>query len=147
MAKRAPRRRPPRYGYVALLGLKTADPIEINDRILGGLSYDALERLQKHVALPLAQLAALLQIPARTLSRRKEEGRLQPDESDRLVRISRIVARAVELFEGDVAAARKWLASSLRGLRGKSPLDLAATEVGAHAVETLIGRLEYGIIA
>ena len=136
-----------RYVYVTLLGLKTDDPIEINQRILDGLSYRALERFQRNVDLPMTTLATLIHIPPRTLSRRKEEGRLQPDESDRLVRISRIVGKSVELFEGDFAAARKWLSAPLRSLRGKAPLELAATEVGAQEVEALIGRLEHGIIS
>ena len=136
-----------RYLYVTLLGLKTDDPLEISERILRGLPYGALECFQKNIDLPLTQLAVLIQIPLRTLSRRKEEGRLQPDESDRLVRLSRIVAKAVELFEGDFDAAKRWLLAPLRSLRGRAPLELAATEVGAREVEALIGRLEHGIIS
>ncbi len=92
-------------------------------------------------------LGELVQIAPRTLSRRKEEGRLQPDESDRLLRVSRLVGRALELFEGDLETARKWLSTPLRSLRGKAPLELVKTEVGAQEVEALIGRLEHGIIS
>ena len=52
---------------------------------------------------------------------------------------------AVALFEGDIAAARKWLQMPQRGLGGETPLDFASTEVGAREVENLIGRLEHGV--
>lgn len=138
---------PKSHLYVTLLGMKTHDPIELYELVRKGLSYRALERFQKNLALPTAQLAELLQIPLRTLSRRKEQGRLLPDESDRLLRVSRVVAGTLELFEADLEAARRWLLAPLRSLRGKSPLELATTEVGAHEVEDVIGRLEQAIIS
>lgn len=135
------------FRYATLLGLRSSDPTELHERIQQGLSYRALERFQRNVDLPLLQIAELVQIAPRTLSRRKEEGRLQPDESDRLLRASRLVGRALELFEGDLETARKWLSTPLRSLRGKAPLELIKTEVGAQEVEALIGRLEHGIIS
>lgn len=135
------------YLYLILLGMKAHDPIELSERVQSGLPYRALERFQRNLALPMTHLAELLQIPLRTLSRRKEQARLQPDESDRLVRLSRVVAGALELFEGDLHAARRWLTTPLRALRGKSPLELSKTDVGAHEVENLIGRLEHGIVS
>jgi len=85
-------------------------------------------------------------IPARTLARRKAGGRLDPDESDRLVRISRVIAAAITLFEGNHASARHWLTSPRAALRNQAPLELAQTDVGAREVERLIGQLEHGIL-
>ena len=85
------------------------------------------------------------EISARRLARRKEAGRLEPDESDRLMRASRVIARAIELFEGDREAARTWLTTHLRALGDHTPLEFAKTDVGAIEVENLIGRLEHGI--
>jgi putative toxin-antitoxin system antitoxin component (TIGR02293 family) len=77
--------------------------------------------------------------------RRKASGRLQPDESERLLRISSVFERALELFEGDVQRARRWLSTPSKELDGTSPLDFARTEIGAREVEDLIGRLEHGV--
>lgn len=134
------------HGYAALLGLRTFDPAGLRERVEAGLSYQALERLRVALDLPLADLAELLQIRMRTLSRRKEEGRLRPDESDRLLRASRLLAAAIELFDGDRPAARRWLAAPQEGLGGATPLEYARTDVGCREVENLIGRLEYGIV-
>ena len=70
---------------------------------------------------------------------------VEPDETDRLVRTSRVFARAIELFEGNSDNARRWLTNPVGALGGRTPLDFASTDVGAIEVENLIGRLEYGI--
>jgi putative toxin-antitoxin system antitoxin component (TIGR02293 family) len=135
------------YFYVALLGLRNYEPLSIYTHLRSGLSYSAFERFQRNTRLAAATMAYLVQLPPRTLARRKEAGRLEPDESDRLVRASRVFGRALELFEGDPDAARHWLSSKQPLLGNLVPLDLAATDVGALEVEHLIGRLEHGIPA
>lgn len=67
------------------------------------------------------------------------------EESDRLVRASRIFGRALSLCEGDRDAAKHWLSEPQKALGGTVPLILARTEVGALEVERLIGRLEHGV--
>jgi len=131
--------------YVILLGLKTFDTAKLVERIHRGLSYSAWERFVRNLALPKEAATSLVQISSRTLSRRKEEGRLHPDESDRLLRATRLFARTLELFEGDADQARLWLTSPQPALGGASPLEYAATEVGVREIEALIGRLEHGI--
>jgi putative toxin-antitoxin system antitoxin component (TIGR02293 family) len=110
-----------------------------------GLAYRALDRFARETELPLGALGQLIQIPSRTLVRRKTEGRLQPEESDRLLRVSRIFGLAIDLFEGDRVAALHWLSMSQHALGNETPLSLIQTDVGAREVESLIGRLEHGV--
>jgi putative toxin-antitoxin system antitoxin component (TIGR02293 family) len=131
--------------YVALFGLRRYDPVHLVDQIQRGFTYSAFERFQRNTELPYRVLAQIVEIPERTLARRKETGRFEPDESDRLVRTSRVFARAIELFEGNSESARHWLTSPVRALGGRTPLAFASTGVGAIEVENLIGRLEHGI--
>ena len=131
--------------YVALLGLRTFDTATLLERIAEGLSFSAWERFVKATALPKDLATSVIQITPRTLSRRKAEGRLHPDESDRLIRTARVFARALVLFEGDAESARRWLLSAQPALGGATPLEYATTEVGSREVEALIGRLEHGI--
>lgn len=149
-ARRAPDPAPPltpSVAFLALLGLKRYTALEVIGHISKGLSFSAFEHLRAAMDLPSAELAELAGIPARTLQRRKEEGRLQPDESDRLVRLSRVYGLSLELFEGDQAQARHWLASPQLAFGQRSPLSLTSTEVGAREVEALIGRLEHGVFS
>jgi putative toxin-antitoxin system antitoxin component (TIGR02293 family) len=131
--------------YVALFGLRRYDSLHVIDQARRGLTFAAFERFRRNTGISQQILADLANIPGRTLARRKEAGRLEPDESDRLMRASRVVARAIELFEGDRGAARTWLTTHLRALGDHTPLDFAKTDVGAIEVENLIGRLEHGI--
>jgi putative toxin-antitoxin system antitoxin component (TIGR02293 family) len=131
--------------YVALFGLRRYDALHVMEQIQRGFAYSVFERFQRNTELPYRLLAAAAEIPERTLARRKESGRLEPDESDRLARLSRVVARTIELFEGNVDDARGWLTSPATALGGRTPLDFAATDAGAIEVEQLIGRLEHGI--
>ena len=133
------------HSYAALLGLKTNTTMQLLEQVETGLPYKALERLQHNIDLSTIQLAELLRIPPRTLARRKSEGRLQPAESDRLLRLSRIFVQALQLFEGDPRSARAWLFNPQPALAGHTPIDLAKTELGAREVEHVIGRLEHGI--
>jgi putative toxin-antitoxin system antitoxin component (TIGR02293 family) len=136
---------PDEHFYVSLLGLDTYDARGIHDRVEEGFSFEALERLRGALDVSLSRFAGLVRIPPRTLARRKEAGRLQADESDRLLRLARIVGLAIQLFEGGLGEARAWLLSPHAALGGQVPLAFAASEVGAREVENLIGRLEHGI--
>ena len=131
--------------YVSLLGLRTFETAELHSRLEDGLSYEALERLRRVLDLPLSRVSELVRIPPRTLARRKESRRLHPDESDRLVRLSRLVGLALQLFEGDLLGTRAWLETPQAALAGQTPLEFATTEIGSREVENLIGRLEHGI--
>ena len=131
--------------YAALLGLRTYEPLELIEQVRKGLSYSTFLRFQRNTNLSARTLSELTQIRSRTLTRRKEAGRLDPEESDRLLRASRVFGRALELFEGDGEAARDWLSRTQMALGGLAPLELAKSEVGAREVESLIGRLEHGI--
>src|SRR3954470_18542706 len=73
--------------YAELLGLRPAAPLKVAEQVGAGLRYGSFERLRGFVSVPAAELAELVHIPARTLARRRRAGRLDPDESDRLVRL------------------------------------------------------------
>ncbi|MGA8366795.1 MAG: antitoxin Xre/MbcA/ParS toxin-binding domain-containing protein, partial [Candidatus Acidiferrales bacterium] len=92
-----------------------------------------------------SRIASVIEIPDRTLARRKAAGRLAPDESERLLRIATVFEKAVGLFEGDVSEALNWLATPKEALGNNIPLSYSRFEPGAREVENLIGRLEHGV--
>jgi putative toxin-antitoxin system antitoxin component (TIGR02293 family) len=135
------------HSYIRLLGLTTLETPELLKRVEAGFPYRTFERFRRNVDLPIEELADLVQIPRRTLARRREEGRLTPEESDRLLRTSRVFGGALALFEGDLRAARDWLATPAPALANRTPREVAVTGVGAREVENLIGRLEHGVFS
>src|ERR1044071_9553662 len=119
-------------------------PSKIISFIQDGLPIQELNALQASLEVPMETLATKLGISKATLHRRKAEGRLDPAESDRVVRFARLVGQAVKVF-GAEAEARAWLNAPQFGLGGAVPLDYAETEIGAREVENLLGRIEYGV--
>lgn len=134
-----------KYTAEKLLGIKSANVLKLTEKIEAGFSFDALERLGKTTGLSLEMLRVAMRIKPRTLTRRRQERRLSPEESDRLVSVSRLLAHTFELFEGDREAGLRWFTEPNRALGGHSPIEVAATETGTRAVENLIGRLEHGV--
>lgn len=134
-----------KYTVEKLIGIKTADNLKLAKKVEAGFSFEALERLGKTTGLSLEKLRVAVRITPRTLTRRKKENKLSPEESDRLVSVSRLLAQAFELFEGNTEAGLRWFQSPNRALGSLSPLAASATETGAREVENLIGRLEHGV--
>ena len=86
-------------------------------------------------------------IPARTQRHRKvKRERLSVEESDRVVRLTRIQAVAEDVF-GDVEKANRWLREGLGILGGKAPLELAQTDAGTRVVEQLLAKIDWGAAA
>ncbi|PYJ19584.1 MAG: hypothetical protein DME92_12025 [Verrucomicrobia bacterium] len=123
---------------------KAKHPTDLIRQIQKGLRFSELETLQNSIDMPFEQLAAKLCISRSTLQRRKAAGRLSPDESDKVMRLSRLLEHATKVF-GDIEKARAWLKFPQRGLGGAVPLDYAETEVGAREVDNLLGRIDYGV--
>jgi putative toxin-antitoxin system antitoxin component (TIGR02293 family) len=113
-------------------------------RIEAGLSFRAVQSLQKALAIPMEALADVLGMSRATLHRRKNQGKIDKGESERLVRYQRLLKKAEDIF-GDGAAAREWLTHKQVGLGNAVPLEFAKTEIGAREVENLLGRIEYGV--
>ena len=83
-------------------------------------------------------------INGRTLLHRKNRNEpLTPDETDKLVRLTRIQSIAEEVFE-DAEKADRWLRQPLNILDDRTPLEFAGTEPGARVVEQLLAKIEWG---
>ncbi len=118
---------------------------EVRERINQGLPYRSLESVRERLRLSAPDTASVLHMPARTLARRRQSRRLEPDESDRLYRIARVAGQAVSVF-GDENKATTWLQRPNRALNGELPIRLLDTDVGARQVEDILGRIEHGIV-
>jgi len=131
-------------GGTAVLRERLTDYAAVIHRSRAGLPHAALEAVGRRFGVPAAALAHAIDLPARTLARRKKERRLSADESDRLVRVARVAASA-EAVLGDRQKAGRWLQKPNRALGGAVPLDLLGSDLGAGQVETVLGRVEHGV--
>ncbi|MBV8163619.1 MAG: DUF2384 domain-containing protein [Candidatus Eremiobacteraeota bacterium] len=109
-----------------------------------GLPAGSALRLAEAGGLSMAQLAAALGISGRTLARKKGKQLLGTVESDRAVRLARVLALALDVFSGRKAAAIAWLHEPIVALGGKSPVGFLDTDAGVRRVEQILLRLDYG---
>lgn len=116
------------------------------DRIRHGIPSAAVDSLVNFLSITKAELSDAIDIPVRTLARRKGEALLDRDESAKLVRVARVIERAEEVFE-DPDAAREWLKAPNASLSGQTPMSLLDTEIGAESVLDTLGRIEHGVFA
>ena len=114
------------------------------EQIRAGLSFRAVQNLQKALDLPMERIASVLGMSRATLHRRKLQGKIDREESEKLVRYRSLMKKAEEVF-GDAENAREWLTHPQRGLGNAVPLEFAKSELGAREVENLLGRIEYGV--
>ncbi len=110
-----------------------------------GLPADILITLARDLEIDRTILARIIGIPQRTLSRRlSARKRLLPHESDRMVRFARILALTTETL-GSKTKMSHWLKSPNRVLDGRAPFELLDTDAGVQSVETILGRIAFGV--
>lgn len=114
--------------------------------VLIHLPFELLDQIANLLQMKRADICKAICVSPATLTRRAKVGRFNTAESDRLIALIAVYEDAASLFEGDVAAAAKWMSSPVRGLDLKRPLDMIKTRVETKAVFDLIGRLERGVL-
>lgn len=125
-------------------GLNSSDGVAIMGQIEKGLEGEVANRVARWAHLSQTDFRKMTGIPNTTFNRGLK-ARFTSEQSEKIVRIIRVIARAVELFEGDKDAAQKWLNEPNRALAWKVPADLIASETGAYEVMNLITRIEHGV--
>ena len=128
------------------IGIKTNSVQDLILKLRRGLPVSTFDRLKANLAVPEKELASMVNIAHRTLTRRKREGRLKADESERVLRLAKLYERAVDVFE-DKELAQKWFHMKVKGLGGETPLDYSDTELGAQEVDDLLTRIEHGVVS
>ncbi len=126
-----------------VLGFLGSDPDWV-DATRRGLPTRSATRLAEAGGLSVNQLAAALGISTRTLARKKAKSRLSSVESDRAVRLARVLALALEVFDNERVRAIAWLHDPIVALGGKAPVEFLDTDAGLRQIERILMRLDYG---
>ena len=120
-------------------------PSELVELTRAGLPASILGAIAHTLDVQRVAVAKLLGISERTLSRRVTiNARLTAEESDRMVRLARVLALAKEIL-GGMDHAGRWLQTPNRALEGDRPFDRLDTDAGVRSVEQVLGRIAYGI--
>ncbi len=132
-------------GGTAILGRRVRSVGDLEKTISLGLPKRALRITVERVYLSTGEVrrAMFRIVPEATFKRRT---RLTQGESERTERLARVIAAAEHAWN-DREDAREWLTKPHPELGKLSPLESAATELGARRVEELLDRIFYGIPA
>ena len=85
--------------------------------------------------------------PARTLAHRRANAeKLTVEESDRAVRLARVVAQTESVF-GNKDKAMAWLRQPMKRFEGNTPIEMLASDVGSRLVEEALVQIDEGFFA
>ena len=137
---------------VALLGglgtvkARVERDADLEHAVAAGLPAGVVRHLAESTGASLKQLQDITLIDRSTFSRRmKHHARLKVDESDRIARVARIAALAMEALGRDDGL--QWLREPNVALGDRIPLGMLGTDAGARQVEQIIGRIEHGVFS
>jgi putative toxin-antitoxin system antitoxin component (TIGR02293 family) len=131
-------------GGERVLGRKVRSELELEKCARRGFPVGVIGALLARSILHPDELHDMV-IPRRTLSHRnRKHERLSRDESNRVSRVARIFAAAVDTL-GDEEKARRWLRKPMQRFDGRNPLEMLETDLGASQVEALLGRISHGL--
>jgi putative toxin-antitoxin system antitoxin component (TIGR02293 family) len=118
---------------------------DIISKVRVGLPIKSIDRVAKKMELlDVVFVLRFIGMSDRTYQRRKNENKaLSSIQSDRLYRLAKVEALAVDVL-GDEKTASDWMKTPNRAL-GAAPLDLLDTEAGKDQVERVLTRIEYGV--
>ena len=126
------------------LGVRVSSQQDLISAVRRGLHTSTIDAVIEELDASAGEVLPALRIARRTMERRKVEGRLLPQESERVYRLAKILALAESVL-GTKEKARHWLNTPNRALGNVSPLSLTETEAGADEVTTVLGRIEFGV--
>jgi putative toxin-antitoxin system antitoxin component (TIGR02293 family) len=103
-----------------------------------------LDDMVAYLDVPKNVIFGLLHTPESTAHRLiKDDRKLDPAASERVVRVADIARMAEEAFGGQEAA-RRWLKTANLALGGVTPLSMLDTEPGAAEVRRILASINYG---
>lgn len=116
---------------------------QILELVESQLATSAVNRLLA-LGFTRAEIDALV-IPLRTLQhRRSRREKLSVEESDRVLRLARVLSQAEVVYESRERALA-WLRRGNPRLRGRNPLEMLKTDTGSRLVEELLIQIDEGI--
>lgn len=132
-------------GGEKVLGRRLENLHDLREAVVHGLPKRSVSHVAKAVAREPKQQRNLIHriVPEATYKRRRE--RLSLSESEKTERMARVAALAFEIWGEEDG--RAFLAAPHPMLRGETPLEAAATDLGAREVEAILRALEFGLPA
>jgi putative toxin-antitoxin system antitoxin component (TIGR02293 family) len=125
------------------LGIAPRSEFDLTRIIENGLPPESLALLKKH-GLSFTEISEIVISPRTLKHRRARSENLSHEETDRMVRVARIVALADDVF-GDHSKALLWLRTEDDRIGGRRPLSMLRTDAGGRLIENMLWQIDEGI--
>lgn len=112
-----------------------------------GLPYKSFKNAQDFMPFSTQEWADILHISIRSIDRlKKERKKLSSSQSEKLIEITLLYDYGMDVF-GSSEKFSMWLNRVNMALGGVKPKSLLDTNQGIKAIETVLSRIEYGVLA
>ena len=125
------------------IGIAPRSEFDLADVVEKGVPPESLGLL-KMQGLTFTEVSEIVIAPRTLKHRRARHENLSHEETDRLVRVARIVVLADEVF-GDHAKALLWLRTEDDRIGGRRPLSMLQTEAGGRVIESMLWQIDEGV--
>lgn len=122
------------------------EPKSMLDFVINGKSIQKLAaiNLAEVLDISIKDMAGLLNVSYKTLSRKRKTDTLNSVISSLLIEIANTTAKGLSVFE-NVEKFNRWLHKENNSLKGQKPFDLLNTPTGIKLVSQVLGRIEEGV--
>ena len=111
-----------------------------------GIPKKAIDTLIEKTGIPATDMAIIMRLSDRTLRRYKPQTLLNPEQSERVVELSKLYSRGEDVF-GHLDNFKEWMNSTVMALGNKKPKEFLDTSIGISILQDELGKIEHGIFA
>lgn len=135
--------------WVILGGMKfmAKEPVSSFDFLAAstkGITKQSVMNLADIMAVPMKDIATLLNMSYKTLGRKRKTDPLDSLSSSLSIEIANTIATGLSVFE-DPEKLNRWLHKENRALGSKKPFELLNTPTGIKMVNRILRRMEEGV--
>jgi putative toxin-antitoxin system antitoxin component (TIGR02293 family) len=131
--------------FEQMLGINARSEQEILHLIENQLPLETFYHLVQQ-GVSITEAYSLIINPRTLKHRRSKKQPLSVEESERVVRVARILATAQAVL-GERESALNWLRTPKKRFDGRTPMEMIATEVGGRMVEEMLIQIDEGMFA
>jgi putative toxin-antitoxin system antitoxin component (TIGR02293 family) len=143
---------PDAAGILAILGgqkhmrHRVRTLFDLTNEVRAGLLKEALTSVLRAATRCPAEAVVARRLIIADATWKRRTVYLRPDESDRTLRLARVVALARYVWDGREDDATAFMMANHPSLEGRTPLETCDTEIGARLVDDLLWQLFDGAV-
>ena len=121
-----------------------SETVQIRKSLENGIPAAAIEEIASYLDIPVNELMEHLRISLSTWHRRKKDGKLDFNLSDKVLQVSKLLEYAENVF-GNNEKARLWFKMPSIVFENLLPVELIGSLSGINLINDELIRIEHGV--